>query len=151
MKVNVVVAGLALLSLVLPGVGRTQRENPHRGPDGCHYCHIAIPAPEDAAEERYFLVRDTIDETCKTCHAESGCALGVNKTAHPSNLALWDVRTGTGPHPQNLPLHDGKIVCTTCHHRTVQEDDSYRRVRLAEWRNGEPDLTGFCADCHNDR
>lgn len=138
----------SLLAFSRPAIALTI--DPHDSPDGCLVCHIAVPGPEDAAEKRYHLVANSIDETCNRCHAESACALGVNRTAHPSSLLMWDSRIHTGPHPRTLPLHEGRIVCTTCHYRTRQADEGYRMVRKAAWYDGQPDLTAFCADCHGE-
>jgi hypothetical protein len=135
--------------LFAPSAFAAEPANPHISPDGCVECHIAVPTPENAAMGDYFLIRTTIDETCKSCHAKDGCAIGVNQAAHPSGIEILGA-DGSGPHPHSLPLYGGKIACTTCHFNLMQPSDSYRRVRLSEWRNGEPDLSRLCADCHGE-
>ncbi len=137
-------------ALAIPFTSLAAPVNPHGSDDGCLSCHIGVPTPEEAAVEIFHLVRESVDETCRTCHAEHACALGVNQTTHPSNLEIRDFRTGSGPHPTTLPLRDGKIVCTTCHQPMVQAENGYKRVRKAHWVDGQPDLAAFCADCHTE-
>lgn len=124
-------------------------ENPHVSMDACLACHVSVPSLEDAQALEYRLRNGTIDETCRGCHANITCALGLGKVVHPSGIDEWDPRICDGP--RTLPLHEGgKITCSTCHYRLRPVGEDYKMVRRAAFHDGHVELVAFCMDCHED-
>lgn len=123
-------------------------DNPHESMDACPACHSAIPSLEDAEAREFRLLQGTIDATCKACHADFTCALGLGKVVHPSGIEEWDRVVCDGP--KTLPLHEGKITCATCHYHLKPVGADFKMVRKATFYEGNVDLTAFCGDCHED-
>jgi hypothetical protein len=149
MRVRPIVLSFLLL-VAVPAAVSLAFANPHRSPEGCRSCHIAVPTPDEAAAEWNHLVSSTIEGTCRRCHANTACLLGVNQVPHASGISVLGSGYGSLPVPRTLPVHDGKIACTTCHNMQKSDDDSYRMLRKVAWRDGSPDFTAFCADCHGE-
>lgn len=122
--------------------------NPHISMDLCPYCHVAIPSHDDIALGEFRLLRDSIDTTCKTCHADTACALGIGQVVHPSGIGNWNQRVCDGP--KTLPLYAGKITCATCHYHLKPVGADFKMVRKANFFGNDVDLSAFCADCHED-
>jgi hypothetical protein len=123
-------------------------DNPHVSMDACPACHVDIPTPEDAFAQEFRLARGSVDDTCRTCHADTACALGLGRVVHPSGIDEWDRRICDGP--KTLPLFEGRISCTTCHYYLKPVGNDFRMVRNVKFYDGQPELSGLCADCHED-
>ncbi len=121
--------------------------NPHQRPEPCLSCHTRPPSAAEAAAARYFLIKGSIDDTCKTCH--SCCRVGRLhlETGHPSDTSDWDRSRFTTP--KTLPLHDGKITCNTCHFHRVPDAPTVHMLRMVKMddRFGV-DWSALCRDCH---
>ncbi|HEY5997392.1 MAG TPA: hypothetical protein VIU29_10245 [Candidatus Deferrimicrobiaceae bacterium] len=122
--------------------------NPHISMDACPACHTAIPSPEDVLVEEFRLTRPTIDETCRTCHPVTACALGLGLVVHPSGIRTWNTAVCNGP--KSLPLYEGKIGCATCHFHLKPVGEDFKMVRNVTFLDGQPEFTRLCADCHED-
>lgn len=123
-------------------------DSPHASMDACPACHTAIPSPEDVRAMEYRLTRATIDETCKSCHPDAACALGLGRVVHPSGIDTWDPAVCDGP--KSLPLFEGRIGCATCHFHLKPVGDDFKMVRNVTFYDGQPEFTRLCADCHED-
>ncbi len=123
-------------------------DNPHTSMDACPVCHVAIPSPDDARVDEFRLTRNSIDDTCKGCHADKSCALGLGRVAHPSGIDTWDRHICDGP--KTLPLFKGKITCATCHFHLKPVGPDFKMVRNARFFDGQVEMSALCADCHED-
>jgi hypothetical protein len=137
-----------LFVAVLFAIPAFAAENPHASMDACPACHTAIPSPEDALTGEFRLTRSTIDETCKSCHPDTACALGLGRVVHPSGIRSWDPAVCDGP--KTLPLYEGKIGCATCHYHLKPVGEDFKMVRNVTFFDGQPEFTGLCSDCHED-
>jgi hypothetical protein len=118
--------------------------NPHTKPEACDSCHTKIPSKDD---NEFFLLKDSIDETCHVCHEKTCCKPGsLHGINHPSNIRDWD--WDIMRRPKTLPLFDGHITCSTCHLHSKPEGESYKMVRIVEMDGKRIDWTGLCIDCH---
>lgn len=125
--------------------------NPHVEPAQCGSCHTRVPTDEEAAQGKYLLLKEGIDETCEICHPYTCCAVGSlheKEHNHPSNINRWD--TTKFRRPKTLPLFDGYITCDTCHFHRVPKENSYKLVRIAVVTQTLHDWAGLCRDCHSD-
>jgi hypothetical protein len=106
-----------------------------------------VPTAEEVENEELFLIEDTIDGTCHSCHPYDCCRINSLKGHnHPSNVNKWDVENFT--EPQTLPLHDGYITCNTCHFHLRPTPSGHKMVRIVEVQLNRIDWTILCADCH---
>lgn len=118
--------------------------NPHIKPEPCGSCHTKVPTDKD---HEYFLLKDTIDETCHICHEKTCCKPGsLHGISHPSNIDRWDWKLFR--RPKTLPLHNGFITCNTCHLHTKPDGPSYKMVRVVKIDGKRIDWTELCRDCH---
>ena len=118
--------------------------NPHIKPEPCGSCHTKIPGKEDY---KFFLLKDTIDETCHVCHEKVCCKPGsLHGINHPSHIRNWDWKIMR--RPKTLPLYDGYITCSTCHLHSKPDGPSYKMVRLVKIDGKRIDWTELCTDCH---
>jgi hypothetical protein len=131
-----------------PATAPAAADNPHVSMDACPACHVVVPTPEEALAGDYGLTRPSIDETCRSCHAATACALGLGLVVHPSGIDTWDRRVCDGP--KTLPLFNGTIACATCHYHLKPVGADFRMVRKAQFFGREVDLSAFCADCHEE-
>jgi hypothetical protein len=118
--------------------------NPHIKPEPCDSCHTKIPSPED---NEFFLLKDSIDETCHVCHEKTCCKPGsLHGANHPSNIRDWDWKVMK--RPKTLPLFGGYITCSTCHLHSKPEGKSHKMVRIVKVDDTGIDWDGLCLDCH---
>jgi hypothetical protein len=121
--------------------------NPHVKPEQCGSCHTKIPTEADGGAEDYFLLKETIDDTCHICHEKTCCKPGsLHGINHPSNIDKWDRKLFR--RPKTLPLHNGFITCNTCHLHTVPDGPSFKMVRIVSVDGKKIDWTELCRDCH---
>ena len=123
--------------------------DPHAEPATCSSCHSENPTEEDVQSDEYRLLADTIDDMCHICHPYDCCRINSLKGHnHPSNVSKWDVENFT--EPENLPLFNGMITCSTCHyHRKADiSGQGYKMVRLVAVSLERVDWTKLCGDCH---
>ncbi|MBI5419695.1 MAG: hypothetical protein HZA60_06385 [Deltaproteobacteria bacterium] len=133
---------LACISIAAFGV-----LNPHIEPPQCDSCHKKIPTEEEAAAGHYFLLKDTIDDTCHICHEKTCCKPGsLHGINHPSNIKDWDRKYFRKP--KTLPLHNGYITCNTCHLHRMPGGNQYKMVRIVKIDGKKIDWTDLCTDCH---
>jgi hypothetical protein len=123
--------------------------NPHVEPASCPSCHTKVPTVEEGQAGEYFLIKDTIDDTCHVCHEKTCCKPGsLHGVNHPSNIDTWDrakFRT-----PKTLPLYGGYITCDTCHLHRAAQGSTYKLVRIVTVDGLKIDWTALCHDCHLD-
>ncbi len=121
--------------------------NPHIQNDSCGSCHARIPTESDGRVGDYFLLKDTIDDTCHICHENSCCKPGsLHGSNHPSNIDKWDRKLFR--RPKTLPLHNGFITCNTCHLHSRPDNPSFKMVRIVKIDGKKIDWTDLCTDCH---
>jgi len=121
--------------------------NPHVKPEPCGSCHTKVPSEEEGQSGEYFLLKDTIDDTCHVCHETTCCKPGsLHGISHPSNINDWDWKLFR--RPKTLPLYNGYITCTTCHLHSKPEGDSFKMVRIVKIDGRKIDWTDLCTDCH---
>ncbi len=122
-------------------------DNPHVEPAKCLACHAKVPTAQDGDRGDYFLVKDTIDDTCRACHSDSCCKAGeIHLTDHPSNINTWDRKLFR--RPKTLPLFDGYITCSTCHFYRQAQGSAFKLVRIVTVDGKNIDWTELCHDCH---
>jgi len=121
--------------------------NPHIKPEPCESCHTKVPTEADGSAGNYFLLKDSIDDTCHVCHETTCCKPGsLHGRSHPSNIDKWDLKLFRSP--KTLPLHNGFITCNTCHLHTKPDGTSYKLVRIVNIDGKKIDWTNLCSDCH---
>jgi hypothetical protein len=121
--------------------------NPHIKPEPCASCHTKVPTEADGRVGDYFLLKDSIDDTCHVCHETTCCKPGsLHGSSHPSNIDKWDWKLFR--RPKTLPLHNGFITCNTCHMHTKPDGPSYKLVRIVKMDGKMIDWTELCRDCH---
>lgn len=133
--------------------------NPHdqSDPDRCRSCHTPEINEVEPGGEEYYLLTDSIDDTCLICHKKEDCCvigqehqkkLLIGKNSHPSNIPAGDVAR---KHlPKTLPLQDDTITCSTCHEHNRRESGDYKLVRMVIVKETGIDWTPLCGDCHED-
>ena len=142
---------LPIMMLAVAAVSARGLVDPHVEPATCPSCHTKVPTAEEGQAGDYFLLKDTIDDTCETCHPYTCCDIGSlheKKHNHPSNINTWD--RNVSHRPKNLPLFAGYITCSTCHFHRTAEESGYKLVRLVEATETHFDWTQLCHDCHAD-
>jgi len=117
-------AYLAFASLVNAGPSAAQQRPAGKLPEikkNCGMCHGSHVVKKGA-----LLLKKPIAELCIECHRE--------------RIAPNEHKVGMVPslNPQNLPLHDGKITCVTCH-------DPHQNTYGSLLRLPEREL---CSSCH---
>jgi hypothetical protein len=138
-----------VLLLVFSSASAFALLNPHVKPEPCGSCHTKTPTKDDGGAGNYFLLKDTIDDTCHVCHETVCCKPGsLHGFNHPSDVDKWDWKKFR--RPKTLPLHNGKITCSTCHFHSIPEGDSYKMVRIVKIDGKSIDWTELCHDCHVD-
>ncbi|MBI5904259.1 MAG: hypothetical protein HZB86_01690 [Deltaproteobacteria bacterium] len=121
--------------------------NPHVKPEPCGSCHTKVPTEAEGRAGDYFLLKDTIDDTCHVCHEKTCCKPGsLHGKNHPSNIDRWDRKLFR--RPKSLPLHNGFITCNTCHLHTKPDGPSYMMVRIVKIDGKSIDWSKLCTDCH---
>jgi hypothetical protein len=148
----------ALLSFV-PWAGAEETVNPHNTRiTDCTDCHSENIYTEDCHERDGFcLFAKSVDNLCLHCHVkEECCRLGqehqsqifLGERSHPSDIDVGDV--SPAHLPQTLPIHDGRITCSTCHLHSRAEESDYKMLRLVKLDGDKVDWTVLCADCHEE-
>jgi len=121
--------------------------NPHVKPEPCESCHTKIPTAADGDRGEYFLLKESIDETCHVCHEKTCCKPGsLHGSSHPSNIDRWDREKFRKP--KTLPLHNGFITCNTCHMHSKPDGPSFKMVRIVKIDGKKIDWSDLCTDCH---
>lgn len=139
----------ALLLPALAASAADSRVNAHKEPASCPSCHAKIPTADDARVGDYFFTKDTLDDTCHTCHEYGCCKPGsLHGGNHPSNINNWDWKKFR--RPQTLPLFNGYITCGTCHTHRDAQGSLYKLVRIVEIEGTSYTWTKLCKDCHAD-
>jgi predicted CXXCH cytochrome family protein len=119
--------GLAAVCGVSGGAAGAQPQEPV----SLAFAPELIPAPAVAAAPRPWT-----DQNCNRCHRP-------DSFSHPVNVV-------PSMHvPANLPLHDGRIVCTTCHDNTDADLHAQARRRHDGLLRGAAAGPAFCAQCHD--
>jgi hypothetical protein len=137
-------AVLSLLFVTLPAQGLL---NPHIKPEPCGSCHTQVPTEEDGRNGDYYLLKDSIDDTCHVCHELTCCMPGNQHGGnHPSNIKDWD--WDKFRRPKTLPLFAGYITCSTCHLHGKPDGPSYKLVRIVKIDGKKIDWSQICTDCH---
>lgn len=140
--------GVFLGSVLLASVSSFAIMNPHKKPEPCESCHSKVPSKEDGESGNYYLLKDSIDDTCHVCHDTMCCsAFTIHGGSHPSNIKDWDRKLFRAP--KTLPLHDGYITCSTCHLHSIPDGPSYKMVRIVRIDGKKIDWTELCRDCHS--
>jgi len=131
-----VAAGLVVAGTIGATAGEYEGENPHGAKDQCTACH------EPAARGRSAGAVLPVVDTCRSCHPTADM--------HPVDLRPRDVHV-----PEQFPLEDGRMVCSTCHqepaHRHVPELADQTPKLDEPWHRGGPYSTTleFCNTCHD--
>ena len=121
--------------------------DPHKKPESCLSCHISIPDDKALAAGNYMLLKDSIDDTCHTCHEYDCCkAFSLSGHNHPSDVDQWDRKKFK--EPKTLPLYEGLITCSTCHVHLMTDEPGYKMVRLVSVGLDKVDWSRLCLDCH---
>ena len=121
--------------------------NPHIKPEPCESCHTKVPTEADGRVGDYFLLKDSIDDTCTVCHEKTCCKVGtLHHFEHPSNVDRWD--TTRFKAPKTLKLYGGFITCSTCHVHSIPNGESFKMVRLAHRDGMRIEWVRLCRDCH---
>ena len=121
--------------------------NPHIKPEPCESCHTKVPTEADGRVGDYFLLKNSIDDTCHVCHEKTCCKPGsLHGINHPSNIDRWDWKLFR--RPKTLPLHRGFITCNTCHLHSKPDVPSYKMVRIVIVDGKRIDWAELCRDCH---
>ncbi len=141
-------AGVPMVGLVVAfAAGVWAQPNPHQDPQGCPSCHRQIPTHEEAAQGHLFLVADTIDDTCRTCH--NCCRMGSrHQRFHPTGVKEWNKERERLENPKVVPLFDGAITCSTCHAHPLREATHPSQLRWIDRKTPEEDYSDLCRDCH---
>lgn len=131
--------------LLLPGTTRANGINPHFGEGGCLACHSKTPSTLEAQAGQYFLLRESIEETCGICHELSNGQGSHTITSHPTGIRL----TRAQSQPSTLPLSAGYITCKTCHHCIARETDpTFALLRISINGPLDDERTELCKQCH---
>jgi hypothetical protein len=121
--------------------------NPHIKPEPCESCHVKVPTKADGRAGNYFLLKETIDDTCHVCHEKTCCKAGtLHHFEHPSNIDQWDKTRFKAP--KTLKLYGGFITCSTCHDHSIPAGESFKMVRLAQRDGMRIEWVRLCRDCH---
>jgi len=121
--------------------------NPHIKPEPCGSCHTKVPTEEEGRSGEYFLLKESIDDTCHICHEYTCCKPGsLHGTNHPSNINSWD--RSLFRRPRTLPLFNGYITCVTCHLHSKPDTPSFKMVRIVKIDGKRIDWSELCTDCH---
>jgi predicted CXXCH cytochrome family protein len=130
MMVRYALSGAILLSqlaLALPGIAEEPRDGSKpmfslpESKRNCVLCHVSPDVRPGAA-----ALKQPVPELCFGCHADRR-----SPNEHKIDIAV-PVNAG------RLPLHQGKMTCTTCH-------DPHKNLYGSLLRLHEPDL---CSTCH---
>ncbi len=142
---------LPVLLLAVAAVSARGVLNPHIEPATCPSCHTKVPTADEGKAGDYFLIKDTIDDTCEVCHPYTCCDIGSlheKNHNHPSNIRTWD--RSVCPGPRALPLFEGYITCATCHFHRDDQGNTFKLVRIVTVDGDKVDWAGLCHDCHED-
>lgn len=123
-----VLLGMPLAGLLLMGAD-DRTHNPHGDPDSCGSCHEAAAPGQDAGPVKPII------ETCRSCHPTADMHM-VGEA--PESVTV----------PDRFPLHDGVLVCSTCHAEPAHGGDE---VLPAPYHRGGPyeDTLDLCFQCHD--
>jgi hypothetical protein len=154
-------AGLFISALLFsaPRADAEETADPHSTRiTGCTDCHTEEIYTEDCHESDGFcLIAKSVDDLCLHCHVkEECCRLGqehqsqlfLGERSHPSDVDVRDVKPAHLP--ESLPIHDGRITCSTCHLHSRAEGFDYMMLRLVKLNGNEVDWSALCADCHEE-
>ncbi len=140
---------VSILALAAAAASARAVANPHVEPAACPSCHTKTPTAAEGDAGNYYLVKDTIDDTCQVCHPYGCCTVdSLPGNNHPSNINSWDRHLFTKP--KTLPLFDGYITCDTCHFYREAQGSPFRLVRIVKVEGDRIDWEGLCVDCHQD-
>lgn len=122
---------LAAAFIFTGGVAYAASDNPHDFNDSeCQRCHLDLAGHTKA-------MRASISHLCEGCHKNIS-----RKPSHPVNRFPRAVRV-----PEDLPLHNGKITCNTCHNFHGSRFSSFGEKTYFLRR---PAMGAeFCSSCHN--
>lgn len=138
---------LPAVMLAVAAVSARAVLNPHVEPASCPSCHTKTPTAAEGQAGDYFLIKETIDDTCHVCHEKTCCKPGsLHGVNHPSNIDRWD-RTRFRE-PKTLPLFAGYITCDTCHFHRQAQASTYKLIRIVLVDGKRIDWTALCVDCH---
>jgi len=130
-RMFIVIALLALLMGAI--VVAIISENPHEFSEGeCLRCHV------DPDNEPGRLT-EPVTRLCKYCHKRV-----IMKISHPV-----DIFPGGITIPPDLPLRDGKIVCSTCHNIHIDRTVLFG-AKTYFLRRPASDVKSFCLSCHEE-
>jgi uncharacterized Zn finger protein (UPF0148 family) len=109
----------------------------------CAECHIKVPKKGD---EKLLKYDGDYSQLCK-CHGYT-----PGSYIHPVDITpSADKRSMI---PEDLPLKDGKIVCSTCHDMYMQcQDDDETEALNRRFLRGAPYMkrTALCFRCHDEK
>jgi len=131
----VVAGGLAALGSSGFAADGYEHDSPHGAKDRCTACH----APASGGKLAGAVL--PVVATCRGCHPTADM--------HPVDVKPHDV-----PVPDGFPLHDGIMVCSTCHqepaHRHVPGLARQTPELESPWHRGGPypNTLAFCNACH---
>lgn len=153
-------AGPAILLSSASAALTTTVTNPHDStrPDYCLDCHTEEIYGSNCDEpEGFCLLADSVDGLCLLCHVQEDCCragqehqakLFLGKITHPSGIDSRDV--SPKHRPRELPTHDGKITCRTCHLHTRLQPENYKMLRIVRIEGDKVDWSVLCQDCHDE-
>lgn len=150
-------ASVAILVLAATAFGgglyyALRDKSPHYVSGGCQVCHVATD-PEQTGD---LSLKAGQLELCVSCHEAGQCAATLsvpNENGVSVNLAIgvthpYGIVPSEASRPDQLPLRDGLIACSTCHDLHMDNAESHM-LRLYTYRPGaNVDWTPLCADCH---
>lgn len=132
--------------LLLPVGGHANDINPHLGEDSCQACHSKVPSPLEVEAGEYFLLKDSIDETCGQCHKLYIGQDSHTSTGHPTGIKM----ALSQDQPFSLPLNDGYITCKTCH-RCIADisGPTFAMLRISNtFDSSDEERSELCRQCH---
>ncbi|NOZ13651.1 MAG: cytochrome c3 family protein [Acidobacteria bacterium] len=104
----------------------------HHFENRCNSCHLGMKDPS-------IMIRD-VDILCLRCHPDE------NSRSHPSDFRV------KGKLPEQFPLVDGKMMCSTCHyaHRMMGTENTQKLAAASYPYLLRFPETGkrFCFQCH---
>ncbi|MFC1856370.1 hypothetical protein ACFL2A_07535, partial [Thermodesulfobacteriota bacterium] len=122
---------------------KSVRINPHWRGTFCLTCHDKMPKK---GETPTFLFDGDIVMVCNRCHATEEATADI----HP--LGVPPLNSPAVTVPDDFPLLNGEMVCTTCHDLSTQTViDEKERKRNPLFLRGAPYETrnDICFKCHN--
>jgi len=126
-------------SLLFGGENRSAEvEDPHFDPSRCSSCH-----DPGSANEQELKYGGDLTRLCLSCHDGEK----AKRELHPAELVpSAEIRARI---PEDFPLHEGRLACSTCHDIRTQCDGGPRSRQINKnFLRGDTRFPLFCFQCH---